>query len=73
MLLLAQPASPGWGGEGFLNRNARVNEAVPYGREAVTDAAPSPQTPIVPQPAAGSTPAAGGAGERTPGAGTAPR
>ena len=39
----ALAVSPCLAGEGFLNRNAKVNDAIPYGRSS--DETPAPATP----------------------------
>ena len=44
----ALTVSPCLAGEGFLNRNAKVNDAIPYGRAG--DGTPAPATPPTPAP-----------------------
>ena len=42
-MFAALAVSPCLAGEGFLNRNAKVNDAIPYGRAG--DGTPAPATP----------------------------
>jgi hypothetical protein len=50
----ALAAAPCVGGEGFLNRNAKVNEAIPYGRspEELLPTAAAATPPATASPAA---------------------
>lgn len=52
LLALLAGASAAAAGESFLDRNPKVHEAIPYGRQPPTPAeAPTPAAPASPAPA----------------------